>query len=211
MLNKHNFEIARLCPKPDEFTQYALSGIRVTPGGTETTDGHALLKVSGEGDQEKFAPFTMSAKAALKIAKALPADSLIPPQDQAKIERIPGSKAVRISVTNQDADLDVYCARPIEGQFPAIDKVIPDVTEATVEVLLDIDILIPLLQQVRKFHGNRDRRTKHCPPRQATFRFYNRKGSVNREPSTQPQRIDAENDLGQKLTAVIMPCRGDSK
>ena len=207
MLNKNNFEIARLCPKPDEFTNYELSGIRVTPGGTETTDGHALLKVSGEGDQEKFAPFGLPAQVALKIAKALPSDSEIPTQDQAKIERIPDSNAVRISVTNQDADLDVYCARPMGGQFPDLNKVIPDVAEAAVEVLLDLDILIPLLQQVRGFHGNRNRRDKRWVPRRATFRFYNRKGSVNREPSYQPQRIDAKNDLGQELTAVIMPCR----
>ena len=202
MLNKNNFEIARLCSKPNE-SNFALEGIRVTPGGTETTDGHALLKVSGEGDQEKFAPFILPAKVALKIAKALPDDSLIPTQDQAKVEHMKGSKAFRISVTNQDADHDVYSVRPIGRQFPDLNKVIPDVAEAAVEVLLDLDILIPLLQQVRRFHG-KGRRMQ----RRATFRFYNRKGSVNREPSTQPQRIDAKNDLGQELTAVIMPCRG---
>ena len=166
MLNKNNFEIARLCSKPDHFTQYALSGIRVTPGGTETTDGHALLKVSGEGGQEKFKPPSFCQRRRhSRLPRLCRSGSEIPSHDQASILRIPGSKAVRISVTNQDADLDVYCARPIEGQFPAIDKVIPDAAEAAVEVLLDLDILIPLVAAGKEIprQGAKGAAARHIP------------------------------------------------
>ena len=66
--------------------------------------------------------------------------------------------------------------------------------DAASAILLDLDILIPLLKQIGKFHGKK--KHKH---RYATFRFY--------KDNHKAQRIDATNHLGQELTAVIMPCR----
>ena len=194
MLNKRNFEIAALCPKENGFSQYALSGIRVTPDETVATSGHILIKISGCGPPEPFDPFILPASVALKVAAALPFGSKIQPLDEAKIAHVTGS-AARISVTNQDADHDVYSARPLEGQYPDTDRIVPDVEGAAVEMTFDLDILIPLLERVRKFHGNKSK----VNSRTASFRFYKDLGAG--------QRIDTENDLGQKLTAVVMPRR----
>ena len=56
----------------------------------------------------------------------------------------------------------MYSARSINGEFPDIDKVIPDVKEATMELCLDLDILVPLLERIRKFHGKQDRKKSRC-------------------------------------------------
>ena len=195
MLNKRNFEIAALCPKDNHFGKYALSGIRVTPDETVATSGYILIKISGCGPPEPFDPFILPASVALKVAAALPIGSKIPDLDEADIEHVAGS-AASISVRNQDTDYDVYSARPLEGQYPDTDRIIPDVDEAAAEMVFDLDILIPLLEQVRKFHGNKSK----VNSRTATFRFY--------KDLEAGQRIDTKNDLGQKLTAVVMTRRG---
>ena len=202
MLNKKNFEIATLCPEDDGHSKFVLRGIRVTPAETVAASAHVLLKISNSGGSDHFDPFILPAKAALKIAAALPTGSKMPSHDQADIEHFEGAKAVRISVTNDDGDCDVYTTQPIEEEFPNTDTVIPDVKAAAVEIILDLDILIPLLQRISEFHGKQclDEPSKR---RIATFRFY--EGPKGYEAA---QRIDAENDLGQELTAVVMPCRG---
>ena len=197
MLNKRNFEIAALCPKDNGFSKYALSGIRVTPDETVATSGHILIKISGCGPPEPFDPFILPASVALKVAAALPIGSKIPDLDEADIEHVAGS-AASISVRNQDTDYDVYSARPLEGQYPDTDHIIPAVEGAAVEMVFDLDILIPLLERVRIFHGKKSKQ----PTRIASFRFYKEPGAA--------QRIDAENALGQKLTAVVMPRRDQS-
>ena len=96
MLNKNNFEIARLCPKAGG-SKFALEGIRVTPAGTAVTDGHVLLKISNSSGSDHFDPFMLHAKVALKIAAALPVGSEIPiPRSSGrsntlKAKRRPGS------------------------------------------------------------------------------------------------------------------------
>ena len=203
MLNKNNFEIARLCPKKNTL-RYALHGIRVTPTGTVVTDGHVTLQVSGVRYAEEFDPFILHAKVARKIADALSTGSMVPELNEADIEHTEGESAVRISVRNQDADLDVYSARSVNGKFPNADKVIPAKKGATGDVLLDLDILVPLLERIRKFHGNQNR-TGPRIRRFATFRFY--KTTEGASVNENAQRIDAKNNLDQTLTAVIMPCR----
>ena len=200
MLNKNNFEIATLCPEDDAHSKFVLRGIRVTPAETVATSAYVLLKISNSGGSDHFDPFILPAKVALKIAAALPVGSKIRSHDHATIEHTEGEAAVRISVTNEDADQDVYNARSINGTFPDLDKAIPDVEGAAVKIMLDLDILIPLLQQIREFHGKQDHDGARLR-RTATFRFYEG-SSYDSAP-----RIDAKNDLGQELTAVIMPCR----
>ena len=69
---------------------------------------------------------------------------------------------------NQDADQDVYSSRSINGTFPNTEKVIPDVAEEATWncACTDLDILIPLLEQIRKFHGkqgrNKSSTRRHC-------------------------------------------------
>ena len=200
MLNKNNFKIAKLCPEPDEHMRYPLHGIRVTPTGTTVTDGHMLLHVGGVKESENFDPFILSAKVAQRVAAALPARSEIPDQEVADIEHVegePGGASVRIGVTKPGFDQS-YSTRAIDGEFPDAEKVVPATAKATMALSLDLDILIPLLEQIRKFYGNQDPEGRTIQ-RLATFRFYE---------ANKGARIDAENhDLGQKLTAVIMPCR----
>ena len=205
MLNKNNFEIAKLCPKEDDL-RYALNGIRVTPIGTTVTDGHVLLQVSGVGDAEEFDPFTLPAKAARKIADALPTGAKVPSLNCAEVKSAKETKVV-IEITNTDLDSESYSFRPLRGQYPATDKVIPAVKGATMELCLDLDLLVPLLERIRRFYGNQDRK-KPKLRRVATFRF--RKLNPDGPMKDQAQRIDAVNDQGQTLTAVIMPCRTES-
>ena len=202
MLNKNNFEIATLCPEDDAHSKFLLRGIRVTPAGTVATSAYVLLKISNSGAADHFDPFILPAKVALKIAAALPVGSKIRSHDHATIEHTEGEAAVRISVTNEDADQDVYNARSINGLLPDIDKAIPDVEGAAVKIMLDLDMLIPLLQQIRAFHGKRDDHGVSRLRRTATFRFYEGPNGYD-----SAQRIDAENNVGQELTAVFMPCR----
>ena len=205
MLNKNNFEIARLCPKPDDHSLYSMDGIRVTPTGTTVTDGHVLLRVSGVQDPEDFDPFILPARTALRIANALPTRQRECSHPEAQIRSTDAGKLV-VDVMNTDLDVDSYSISPIDGKrkFPDADRVIPAKKGATGDVLLDLDILVPLLERIRKFHGNQTR-TGPRIRRLATFRFYKTTGgeSVN----DHAQRIDAKNDLDQEITAVIMPCR----
>ena len=205
MLNKTNFEIAKLCPKKDGF-KYTMHGIRVTPDATTVVTGHSLLKISGVGPGEHFDPFILPANVALKVAAAVPSGPDIPALDEASIEHIEGEANVSISIrSDEDMCRDVYNTQSLNGPFPDINKVIPDVKGAAVEVMLDLDLLIPLLERIRKFHG-KQQRGKASRRRFATFRFY--KGDAKVETIFKAQRIDAKNDLGQELTAAIMPCRG---
>ena len=202
MLNKTNFEIAKLCPKNDGTTRISVQGILVTPNEAVVTDGHVLLKISGTGDAEHFDPFILPANVALKIAAALPSGSKIPELDEASIEHIEGEASVSISIrSDEDMCRDVYNTRSINGPFPNFEKAIPDVKGAALEVKFDLDILVPLLEQIRKFHGKKQK-GKARQRRAATFRFY--KGPKDYVVS---QRIDATNDLDQELTAVVMPLR----
>ena len=203
MLNKNNFEIARLCPKPDKHARYAWHGIRVTSTGTTVTEGHVLLRVGGVGEPESFDPFILTAKAARKIADALPVGAAVQSLNHAEVKSAEDERVV-IEVTNTDLDSASYSFRPLRGQYPATDKVIPAVKGATMELELDLDLLVPLLERIRRFHGKQDRNKKTIR-RLATFRFYKTMegASVNEN----AQRIDAKNDLDQELTAVIMPCR----
>ena len=204
MLNKNNFEIAKLCPKKDENKyRYAWHGIRVTPTGTTVTEGHILIQVSGVGDTEEFDPFILPAKAASKIAAALPLRAAFPDLSNAVIKSAEAEKVV-IEVTNADLDVESYSIRPAEGGFPDISKVIPAIGKATMELDLDLDLLVPLLERIRKFYGNQDRK-KPKLRRVATFRFH--KLNPDGPMKDQAQRIDAVNDQGQTLTAVIMPCQ----
>ena len=207
MLNKSNFEIAKLCEKASKEPGHIYHGIRVAPNQTITTDGHVLLKISGIGDPEDFEPFTLPIGVAVKIANALPSGSKVPSLNQTEIKHVKGSTDARISVANldvdQEADRNVYKAQPPRAHFPDIKQAIPDSDGAVVEMCLDLDLLIPLLEQIRKFHGKQDRKKKKIR-RTATFKFYE---PTPRYDSGAPQRIDAMNAQGQELTAVIMPCR----
>ena len=194
MLNKKNFEIAKLCKEQWVGSKYDLSGIRVTPRETTVTDGHILLRIKGTGEPENFEPFTMPADKALDVAKALSGGSNIPGGDQVTIEHIEGTEEARIKTTNQDGHEATCSIRPIMSPFPDTDKIIPDAEDAQSAIILDLDILIPLLKQIGKFHGKKQHKNRH-----ATFRFY--------KDNNHSQRIDATNHLGQELTAVIMPCR----
>ena len=204
MLNKTNFEIANLCAKSGN-SGHPLHGIRVTPSGTTVTDSYVLLEISTGDAADHFDPFILSSKTALKIAAAMSTGSKIPSHDHADVEHIEGEAAVKISVrSDEHLCRDVYSAQSINGKFPNTDKIVPAVEGAALKLYLDLDLLVPLLEQIRRFHGKQNR-SKSRKRRIATFRFY--KNTEDAAMNNHPQRIDAENDLGQKLTAVIMPCR----
>ena len=123
MLNKKNFQIAKLCGEAIPDSKFALSGILVTPRETTATDGHILLRIKGTGEPENFKPFIMPADKALDVAKALPGGCNIPDGGQVTIEHIEGTEEARIKTTNQHGH-EVTCSiRPIMSTFPDTDKV----------------------------------------------------------------------------------------
>ena len=145
-----------------------LHGIRVTPASTTVTNGHVLLKISTGDAADHFDPFILSSKTALKIAAALSTGSKIPSEDHADVEHIEGEAAVKISVrSDEHLCRDVYSAQSINGKFPNTDKVVPVVEGAALELCLDLDLLVPLLEQIRRFHGKQDRKQEqdHSPAR----------------------------------------------
>ena len=133
VLNRNNFEIAKLCPKEDEHAGYAWHGIRVTPTGTTVTEGHVLLQVSGVGEHESFDPFILTVKAARKIADALPVGAAVQSLNHAEVKSAKETKVV-IEVTNTDLDVESYSIRPVKGQFPDVAKAVPAIGKATMEL-----------------------------------------------------------------------------
>lgn len=95
-------------------------------------------------------------------------------------------------ITDVDGCERVFKAKKREGQYPDISKAIPEKGDAVAEVVLNFDLIIPLLQAMRK-----------CAPgkfaREVRIRLYGPNKQV---------RFDAKNNTtGQQVTGVVMSMR----
>lgn len=207
MLNKHNFEIARLAAK--EPSRYTLTAIHVTPQATYETDGHQLIKVTTpkmsakdfpviEGASEPtddFEPFNLPAGAALEIAKAIPKRQSLPVLEHAAIGSASNQNGhAEIQLTDLETPL-VLRPNKQDGQFPDAERVIPDKDKAEVVIGFNAQLLRDVLSQFVKFTAGE---RSHC----VAIRIYPADKNGDRDGI----RIDAATS-DQEMTAVVMPHR----
>ena len=201
MLNKHNLEIAKLSggvPGGGIHTP----GIRVRPNETGVTNGHMLMIVSGTPDKsddfpniEGFVPsqdfeeFVAPPESVLKIVKNMSTKSRIPVLDHVAVE-VQEGKNPRFAITDLDSH-QVFTVRPM-GKYPDLKRVVPDRGKKGVRIRLDLNVILPLLTQVKSFLRGGNSGEK----RLVDICVYD---------DVSPIRIDAENDLDQVCTAVVMP------
>lgn len=159
MLNQRNFEIAKLASKQDD-APVALKGVLVSPDKTVVTEGHMILEVTGfehAGDmlpfddltpQADFAPFIMPAEEALALAKVFVKSE----SKEANLIAIqPNSGANQSSFgLKQPLSEKVFRVENQGDKYPNYEKMFLPVTEEIASVTLDLELLIPLLSQLKK-------------------------------------------------------------
>jgi DNA polymerase III sliding clamp (beta) subunit (PCNA family) len=177
MLNRNNLEIAKLVSRdPSHFT---LSAIRVSCEETAETDGHQLIRVTrpAGAEQPTHAPFLLPAATALQVAKA-----------------VGGGGTIEVTDACLTTDNQSFVRRDALGNFPDIDRVMPDPADATMTISFNAHLLATVLQQVAKVANDE----KHS----CIIRLYASGTAI---------RIDAYNqDKSQVVTAVVMPLNLDS-
>lgn len=217
MLNRHNLAIAALASK--EESRFTLNALHVTPDYTAETDGHQLVKVTrpklavssssfpeipGQPlATDDFKPFLLPAADARELAKSLPKKSTIPILQCAAIaqveEPIGDGEETKLRTTVMTTDLSsAKFVRPdMPGNFPDIDRVIPNPNKATFAICLDAAILKNLMAQVESFVTAQAAHGKRAPVR---FYFQDDKAAI---------RFDCEGGDDQHMTGVLMPMRAD--
>ncbi len=207
MLNKHNLNIAALASK--EASRFSLAGIHVSKERTAVTDGHVLMTVTrptcaaatfptppgAPEATDEHKPFIMPTADALAIAKQLPKKSSIPVILNAAIcveSPADSSRVVRILTTDLERS-QTNNVRPVDGNFPDIQRVMPDASKSKFRICLDVTKLISVLQQFDKFANEAG--PNHKPVR---LYFTDNQHAV---------RIDADGGDGQHMTGVVMPFR----
>lgn len=200
VLNRWNFEIARLAPN-DEGSAH-LAGIRVGPGGTAVTDGRCAILVTaaeqlqgqlfgpGEGITavEEFSPFMLDRESALKIAAALPRKTKDDEQPVLPVVDQSTETTDRAMISVNDAFRQEVLRAPKMGSFPAIESMLPEREKAKFSLLFNPDLLLDVLKAVRTFCAGRETYS-------IELSFFG---------SGKPMRIDADGH-GQFLTAIVMP------
>ena len=203
MLTKHNFAIGKLAPK-ETIGKYRLGGVHVTPEGTAVTDGHMAVTVSatatiaqefpfvnGAVPVDDFVPFMLSPEDAQEVAKQAPKKQRLPVLDHVGIgaETVHNGH-VQILLTDLDSPQTRSFNKKDVG-FPDLANVTPDPSESESVVFVDVDKLIPLLQQVQKFHGK-------ARSRGVRIRLFG---------ADRVMRVDAKNEQEQEFMGILMPWR----
>jgi hypothetical protein len=159
MLNQRNFEIAKLASK-DEDASDAVRGILVSPDKTVVTDGRILLEVTGfehAGDmlpfddltpQPDFVPFIMPAEEALALSKVF-VKSESSEANLIAIQPNNGTGQSSFGLRQPKAEKVFRVEKP-KGNYPNYEAVFPPISEEAGSVTVNLDLLIPLLQQIKK-------------------------------------------------------------
>jgi hypothetical protein len=201
VLNKNNFEIAKLLSDADD-AQSVHRSLRVEPKATVATDGRLLVKVTapevaatlftpieGIDAAEWFTPFLIDRETALKIGKAIPKNGL-PNTQFAAVDcstEINGKATIAV---NELVRQDVITSEKVDGNYPDYERFLPDPDKAKMLVSFDPELLAQLMTVVQAF-------CKAQGAQQIVLRIYG---------AQQGMRIDAAGN-GQQMTAVIMPMR----
>lgn len=193
-LNKLNFEIAKLASKANDASA-ALRGILVRPDMTVVTNGQILLQMTGFEAKEKplpfpdvtpessFAQFILPADEALILAKTFK------PSNNEVLVSGKGDENRMVALGLRQAGSEkVFRVAPGAGEYPQYSALIPEVGRGETCVILNLDLLIPLLQQMAKLSG-------HCE-----LRVYG---------PEDPIRIDVrDEESNQSAIGLVMPMRG---
>ncbi len=200
-LNKKNLDIAVLTST--EASRFTLNAILVSDEGTTVTDGHCLVHVSlpeqfaldsipempGFTNVEKTGNFLLSRDAALEISKAIPKSKVLPILNNAFVG-VPLKEGLASFMTTDLENPKVFTPRKPEGNFPDYERCVPKKEDARFAIGLNLDVIIPVLQQAKKFlNGER------CPG--VVLRFTKPSEAI---------RIDCACD-GQTFTGIAMPLR----
>ena len=208
MLNKHNLNIARLATASE--SRYSLNGILVEPGRTAVTDGRLLMIVDTVPDMlsqdypqtagitatDTFKPFILDRKSSLDIAKAIPKPKKYndkPILQMVAVGAESDANGNAYMAVNDTESARTFTPKKVGGNFPNIDQFVPKQEDAKFTIGLNLDLLIPLLCEMRDAAS----KTQGVTP--ALFSFTD---------GTCPVRIDVSNsETGQKAVAVLMPCK----
>jgi hypothetical protein len=206
MLNRQNFEIADLASEDED--RISLCGILVSPTGTAVTDGRMAMAVSSVEDNapslfanfegvevaESFTPFILDKESALRISKAIPkGDSEVPEAKYAVIDAESENGDTAVISVNDIFRQDIMRVKKISGNFPDIDRVMPDPEKASFTIAFNPDLLADVLKTVARF-------CKNAASTSITMRVFSEREGI---------RIDAAS-LTQTLRAVVMPLRIDA-
>ena len=203
MLNKHNLNIAAICPKDP--SKYSIAGINVTETRTEATDGHMLLVVDrpkldiqdypvidGFTATAQHNSFILDAKSALDISKAIPKKSTLPILQNAVIgEQTNTNGNAYIAVTDPDRP-QVFSPRKLDVNFPKLDDYIPKLEDAVFRISFNAELLAKLSKLMADISTDKQGHV-------ITLSFTD---------NTHAVRIDCDNvDTGQHAIGVLMPIR----
>ena len=202
LLNKHSLEIAKLAPK--EESRYTLSAVNVTDGETMVTNGHYLIRVQhpnvkienypnvpGDAEAVECKGLLMPTKTALELLKSLPKERSIPILNHAKVGK--DAEGNLRAVTTDLATSKPMTCKPITGQYPNVDAVMPR-EEPRFRIGVSADYLSKLLAIA------------------ATYRYNSSFVELEFWGADRAMRINAhDGETGQHFTAVLMPMRGDVK
>lgn len=202
MFNKNNFEVAKLLSVDDDVpTSHRV--LRITPEGTQATDGHLLVKVSAPKTQqpmlfppmtgieaaEWFTPFCIDRETALRIAKSIPTKG----EPETRMVAVDTNTEVNgdaIMAWNELLRESIVRSKKIEHEYPQLDRVIPEKDRAKITVCVNPYLLAALASAFERF-------AKTQGALQVVIRLYGPDKGI---------RFDAEGD-GQEITAVLMPMR----
>jgi DNA polymerase III sliding clamp (beta) subunit (PCNA family) len=201
MLNRHNFNIAKLVD--DNASRFTLDGICVKNDRTEVATNHYLMTVSApELDNDNFPSipdftplnfhesFIISKDDALKISKAIPKKHTMPICQNAIIGSQTAENGHAYIGINDLNSKQIFQAKKIEGRFPDTSQVIPSQGKAKLTISFDSKLMAKLLNAMADAIDDKQPIV--------TFRFTD---------ATSQVRIDAKNkETGQEIIGVIMPC-----
>lgn len=205
MLNKHNLNIAALCSKED--SRFSLNSIQVTRDYTAETDGHQLMMVTRPKVEEGMMPdpelnrgfamgagqkdFLLPASVALELSKKLPRKPLVPVFENAVVQSEGKSPDAVLAYADKRGDIQTMRSKKPEGTFPDFQRIMPKVEASTFQIGLNVQLLKGIAAQFVSFLEGQKTPAVRCYFKSAT----------------EAVLIEAENEEGQKMTAVLMPCR----
>jgi hypothetical protein len=167
MLNKNNFEIGKLAPKPDDESRPGLSCVLVSPDKTVVTDGHYIIEVSGAECEDNFLPFddvmpsadfepfTVPADEAIALAKVFVKTET--PEGNLLAVQPDNGKGVSAFALRQERREKVFRMDKPDRSFPDYEEIFAGLKDEAAFVLLDLNLLIPVLRHMKNVSGGQVR------------------------------------------------------
>ena len=166
-LNKLNLEIAKYVFGEEEEAPAVLKGIWVEPERTIATDGSIVIIVSscdnsqgelfdnidGVTPAEFWSGFNLPKEVALRISKAIPRlkKGGNPQAYYAVVDATTENNPRATLSVNDKRNQDILRADKIDGDFPAIDRLLEKAGHASASFFVDAEALLHVSQALMKF------------------------------------------------------------